>query len=76
MTNRQVLKREKGTPFKDHWGEEQSRAIRDIKNRLTTSDPDAEYRIHVDTCNTGYGIGAILLQRVTPRQDKEAIRQS
>jgi len=48
---RQVLKREKGAPSKDCWGEEQSRAIRDIKNRVTTApllqmpDPDAEYRM-------------------------------
>jgi hypothetical protein len=65
---REVLKRDKKrVRFAECWGDEQKLAIRDIKHRLTSApvlripDPEAEFRIHVDTCNTGYGIGATLL---------------
>jgi hypothetical protein len=80
---REVLKRDKKkVRFAECWGDEQSLAIRDIKHRLTSApvlqipDPDAEFRIHVDTCNTGYGIGATLLQRVVRDVADGADRES
>jgi len=58
----------KGVDIENAWGPEQEEAFANLKEVITTAPvvalPDVmkKFRVHVDACRVGRGIGAILLQ--------------
>ena len=59
----------KGVNIQNEWKEEQDIAFKDLKRIITSSpvliipDISKEFRVHVDACKVGRGIGAVLLQK-------------
>lgn len=60
----------KGTNVKEAWDDEiHGKTLTEIKKAITnapvllTPDPNLPFRIHVDACKTGRGLGAVLLQK-------------
>ena len=59
----------KNVRIMENWGPEQDKAFEHIKTAITTApilaipDIHKKFRIHVDACRIGRGIGAILLQQ-------------